>query len=266
MQVTLSTKISKHLVSLTGRRYWPVLLSFSILNLLFRNLIFWKLNHFILLTLTILYLLLITFLWSKDLGNEATLKGQHSLLTQSNLKTGIAFFIFREVILFFSFFWTYLHFSLNPIADLGLVWPSQGVYSLDPLSVPLLNTLILVSSGLTLTVRHHFMLNNNLLRLQWLLITVLLGLIFTLFQVFEYQSASYTWSSSTYGSTFFIITGFHGGHVIVGTLLLTISLIKITIFKFNPWHHVLFELSAWYWHFVDVVWLFLYIIVYWWSN
>lgn len=218
------------------------------------------------LIMALVYLLLITFLWSKDLSNEASLKGQHRLLTQSNLKIGMAFFIFREVILFFRFFWTYLHFSLNPVAELGLVWPSQGVLRLDPLSVPLLNTLILVSSGLTLTISHHLILNNCAKRLQWLLVTVLLGLIFTLFQIFEYYSAGYTWASSTYGSTFFIITGFHGGHVIVGTLLLLIRLIKIIYLKFNILHHVLFELSAWYWHFVDIVWLFLYIIVYWWSN
>lgn len=226
----------------------------------------WRFQTVWTLTLARIVLVLLTYAWSRDLGRESNFFGKHSLLRQVRLKIGIGFFIFSEVIFFFRFFWTYLHFALNPVADVGLVWPAVGILRLDPLRVPLLNTLILVSSGGTLTVSHHLLIQSKREGLYWLGLTLILGIVFTLCQLFEYITASYRIAAANYGSIFFLATGFHGLHVLVGRLLLLISLIKMFSFRFNSWHHVRFELAAWYWHFVDVVWLFLYTIVYWWSS
>jgi len=256
----------KHLVGLTGDSLWPIVLRLSVAGLLFSNIIWWRIGNFWFTVLVSLVLCSLSFLWRRDLGRESNFLGKHTRLTQVSLKVGMAFFIFSEVMFFFRFFWTYLHFSLNPVADVGLIWPAVGTLRLDPLSVPLLNTLILVSSGATLTVSHHLLMVRDSTSVYWLMLTLGLGVFFTICQLFEYGISSFMFFRSNYGRIFFIATGFHGLHVFVGSLLLFISLLKMCSVRYTRWHHVRFELSAWYWHFVDVVWLFLYTIVYWWSS
>ena len=179
---------------------------------------------------------------------------------------GIILFIVSEILFFFSFFWAYFHSSLSPAIEIGQSWPPLGIIPFNPFDIPLLNTIILVSSGLTVTWSHHAILNNNYKeRTIRLLITILLGIYFSALQLIEYIEAPFTISDSVYGSRFFVATGFHGLHVIIGTIFLFFTFYRINLLHFSSIHHFGFEAAAWYWHFVDVVWLFLYVSIYWWR-
>lgn len=251
-----------HLVSISP---WPVIISLSLIN----NLIiviswFHKFNYIILLTIPCT--LICIFQWWRDVIRESTLQGSHTSKVYHGIRLGIILFILSEVLFFFSFFWAYFHSSLSPSIEIGQSWPPLGIIPFNPFDIPLLNTIILISSGLTITWSHHSILNNNFKeRFLRLIITIFLGIYFSLLQLIEYIEAPFTISDSVYGSTFFIATGFHGLHVIIGTLFLITILIRIYSLHFSSNHHFGFEAAAWYWHFVDVVWLFLYISIYWWR-
>lgn len=176
-------------------------------------------------------------------------------------------FIVREVLFFFSFFWAFFHSSLSPTPELGLVWPPSGITTIDAFSVPLLNTAILLLRGVSVTWAHHRIeaAQKSASQLR-LLLTCMLGAYFIFLQGLEYHEASFSFADSVYGSTFFIATGFHGVHVIVGTIFLTVILFRLVKYHLRPTHHVGFLAAAWYWHFVDVVWLFLFITIYWWGG
>jgi len=255
-----------YLYALTGPSLWPLLCGLSLAGLLGGN-VFWFYRHsFRLVLLGLISLVVLSFLWTQDLARESNYLGKHAQSSQIRFKLGMLLFIFSEVIFFFRFFWTFLHFRLNPIGDIGLSWPPNSVCPLDPFRVPLLNTFILVSSGRTLTLSHHYLLGGYLnSRKIWLILTLILAVAFTLCQGFEYFQAFYRIRMSNYGRIFFLSTGFHGSHVLAGTNLLLISLIKLFRSNYNGWHHIRFETAAWYWHFVDVVWLGLFSLVYWWA-
>jgi len=181
------------------------------------------------------------------------------------LKLGIILFITSEVFFFVSFFWGYFHRRLSPNIDIGQIWPPYFINSFNPINVPLLNTIILLSSGVSVTWSHHAILKNQMKKANFsLLLTVLLGLYFSLLQGIEYFQAEFCIRDSIYGSRFFIATGFHGLHVIIGSTFLLICYIRIKNFEFSSNHLIGFEAAAWYWHFVDIVWIFLYISIYWW--
>nr|AHG06434.1 cytochrome c oxidase subunit III [Nemertopsis sp. WYS-2013] len=168
---------------------------------------------------------------------------------------------------FFAFFWAYFHSSLAPTLELGGCWPPVGLDFLNPFSVPLLNTAVLLSSGVSVTWAHHSLMEKNRVSgLQGLFVTVFLGVYFTFLQVGEYYDASFSISDSVFGSVFFVATGFHGFHVLVGSTFLMVCLFRVMSYHFSDGHHFGFEAAAWYWHFVDVVWLFLYLCVYWWGS
>ena len=168
---------------------------------------------------------------------------------------------------FFAFFWAFFHSSLAPTVEIGGIWPPKGIWVLDPWEIPFLNTLILLSSGAAVTWAHHAILAGKEKRAVYaLLVTVLLALVFTGFQGMEYVQAPFTISDSIYGSTFYLATGFHGFHVIIGTIFLIICGIRQYLGHLTKEHHVGFEAAAWYWHFVDVVWLFLFVSIYWWGG
>jgi len=172
------------------------------------------------------------------------------------------------VMFFFAFFWAFFHAS-SPILSLvaAETWPPEGVVPLDTWAVPFLNTIILLSSGATLTVSHHRLRQgDNKATARWLLLTVLLGLTFTGFQAYEYVHATFPFTGGIYSSTFYLATGFHGFHVIVGTIFLIVCWFRARADHFTPDAHVGFEAAAWYWHFVDVVWLFLFVSIYWWGG
>jgi len=211
-------------------------------------------------------IILVMIVWWRDVIREASFQGHHTLVVQRGLKLGMLWFIGSEVCFFFSFFWAFFHSSLGPAIELGAVWPPVGIQAINPFDVPLLNTAILLSSGATVTWSHHAMIagdrKNTILGL---ILTLILGVVFTALQAYEYYETTFTIADSVYGSTFFVATGFHGLHVIIGTLFLTVCFFRILQHHFTKHHHNGFEAAIWYWHFVDYVWIFLFISIYWWG-
>nr|YP_009532941.1 cytochrome c oxidase subunit III [Euclimacia badia]AYG51276.1 cytochrome c oxidase subunit III [Euclimacia badia] len=220
-----------------------------------------------LLLLGNLILLMTMFQWWRDVTREGTFQGLHTFNVTKGLRWGMILFIVSEVFFFVSFFWAFFHSSLAPSIEIGMKWPPMGIFTFNPLEIPLLNTVILLSSGITITWAHHSLMNNNYTQTtQGLMFTVILGVYFSILQGFEYMESPFTIADSIYGSTFFMATGFHGLHVLIGTTFLLTCLIRHINFHFSMNHHFGFEAAAWYWHFVDVVWLFLYISIYWWGS
>ncbi len=217
--------------------------------------------------LGILMVLFTSFAWWREVVREATFEGHHNPIVQLGLRYGMALFIASEVMFFVAWFWAYFNASLFPTEQMGGVWPPDGVTVFDPWSVPFLNTLILLSSGCSVTWAHHELRNGNQKGLiQGLALTIALGIAFTGFQAFEYANAPFAFTGGVYPTTFFMATGFHGAHVIIGTIFLTVCLYRAWQGHFTPDHHFGFEAAAWYWHFVDVVWLFLFSCIYVWGS
>nr|ALO76201.1 cytochrome c oxidase subunit 3 [Trox sp. TRO01] len=222
-------------------------------------------NSLFLLGLTIL--VLIMYQWWRDISREGTFQGLHTYPVTMGLRWGMILFITSEIFFFISFFWGFFHSSLAPSIEIGMTWPPKSIIPFNPLQIPLLNTLILLTSGLTVTWAHHSLMENNYsMTTQGLMLTVLLGIYFTILQAYEYMEAPFTIADTVYGSSFFMATGFHGIHVIIGTTFLLVCLLRHLNNHFSCIHHFGFEAAAWYWHFVDVVWLFLYISIYWWGS
>jgi len=214
-------------------------------------------------------LFLILYLWWADVVKEAQEQGHHTPVVQLHLRYGMILFIASEVMFFVAWFWAYFNASLFPeayvaIKDItGGQWPPKDVETLDPFTFPLLNTLILLLSGTTVTWAHHALIHNDRSGLiKGLACTVILGMLFTAVQAYEYYHSSFPFAGSIYGATFFMATGFHGFHVICGTLFLIVCLFRAMRGHFKPDQHFGFEAAAWYWHFVDVVWLFLFVCIY----
>lgn len=204
--------------------------------------------------------------WFADIITESVYEGNHTEKVQIGLRYGMVLFILSEVMFFFSFFWAFFHSStITPITTSG-TWVPFGIVAISPWHLPFFNTCILLFSGITVTWAHHaFISENYSAAIKGLFSTILLGIIFTFLQWFEYKHTEFTVSTGVYGSIFFVATGFHGLHVLIGTLFLAICLHRLRNYQFTSQQHFGFEAAAWYWHFVDVVWLFLFIMVYWWS-
>nr|DAC76758.1 TPA_asm: cytochrome c oxidase subunit III [Pseudomyrmex feralis] len=244
---------------------WPLIISFSIFNNLI-SIVAWFHNINMLVILSMPCTIICAIQWWRDVIRESTYQGSHTQWVYEGLRMGMILFIISEVLFFVSFFWAYFHSSLSPSMDIGQLWPPNGIKAFNPYDIPLLNTIILVSSGVTITWAHHSILNKNFEEgKKSLNLTIILGVYFTLLQSIEYVESPFTISDSVYGSTFFVATGFHGLHVIIGSLFLFVCIMRLNVKHFSPYHHFGFEASAWYWHFVDVVWLFLFISIYWWS-
>jgi cytochrome c oxidase subunit III len=224
----------------------------------------------------------VMFAWWRDVVREAQVEGHHTPVVQLHLRYGMILFILSEVMFFVAWFWAFFNSSIFPddvwqVTRTELfqgVWPPKGVEVLSPWKLPLLNTIILLTSGATLTWAHHGLLHDNRDQLKkGLMATIGLGLLFTVIQGWEYAHAPFAFSfdpahpaATNYGSTFFMATGFHGFHVIVGSLFLIICLLRAMKGHFKPNQHLGFEFAAWYWHFVDAVWLFLFVCIYVWGN
>nr|WNU00278.1 cytochrome c oxidase subunit 3 [Psylliodes attenuatus] len=246
---------------------WPLYGALGALTIMIGLIKWFHLYEKNLLGMGMLITIMIMYQWWRDIIREGTFLGLHTLKVSKGLRWGMILFITSEVLFFMSFFWAFFHSSLTPSIEIGLEWPPKGIISFNPLEIPMLNTLILLTSGLTVTWAHHSIMENNYKQgLQGLIFTVLLGFYFSLLQGYEYYEATFTISDSIYGSTFFMATGFHGLHVLIGTTFLSICLIRHYLNQFSSLHHFGFEAAAWYWHFVDVVWLFLYISIYWWGS
>lgn len=220
-----------------------------------------------LLPVGLLLVLLTMFFWWRDVIREAVHEGHHTPIVQLGLRYGMVLFIASEVMFFVAFFWAFFNASLFPQEATGFQWPPEGVETFDAFGLPFLNTMVLLLSGCTVTWAHHALIEGDRKGvLQGLSLTVALGLFFSSLQAYEYSHAAFSFDEGIYPSTFFMATGFHGFHVIVGTIFLAVCLWRAWRGHFKPDHHFGFEAAAWYWHFVDVVWLFLFVCVYWWGG
>ena len=204
------------------------------------------------------------YVWWRDVVRESQVPGLHKLVTQIGMRYGMALFITSEVMFFVSFFWNYFNYFFFPDkmgTAMAPVWPPMGVTTIDPFAIPLFNTMVLLLSGTTITWAHHCLIEgDNKGTVQGLAVTVALGLAFLSGQAYEYTHSPFPfYHGGIFASSFFIATGFHGFHVIVGTAFLTVCLFRAMRGQFNPQRHFGFEAAAWYWHFVDVVWLFLFV-------
>nr|ARM56346.1 cytochrome c oxidase subunit III [Draco maculatus] len=245
---------------------WPILAALSTLTLALGLVTWMHTKTTLTLYFGLISLLLTSYQWWRDVVREGTLQGHHTKPVQKGLRYGMILFITSEVLFFFGFFWAFFFLSFNPSHHLGLHWPPSGVSPLDPFEIPLLNTMLLLASGFTVTWAHHSMMEGSRGNsINALLTTILLGAYFTALQAMEYYEAPFTISDGAYGSTFFLATGFHGLHVIIGTLFLSVCLLRQTLHHFTKTHHFGFEAAAWYWHFVDMVWIFLFTSIYWWG-
>nr|YP_010265244.1 cytochrome c oxidase subunit III [Megophrys sp. HW-2022]ALM02677.1 cytochrome c oxidase subunit III [Megophrys sp. FH-2015]UIP56998.1 cytochrome c oxidase subunit III [Megophrys sp. HW-2022] len=246
---------------------WPLTGALAALLLTSGLALWFHLNKTIILNLGLILTLLTMFQWWRDVTREAVFQGHHTPPVQKGLRFGMILFITSEVFFFVGFFWAFYNASLSPTIEVGQFWPPAGISPLNPFEVPLLNTAVLLASGVTVTWAHHsIMEGNNKEALQSLTLTVILGLYFTVLQAMEYYEAPFTIADGIYGTTFFVATGFHGLHVIIGSIFLLTCLFRLANHHFTTSHHFGFEAAAWYWHFVDVVWLFLYISIYWWGS
>jgi len=248
---------------------WPIFLSFSLLYLTIGAVMYMHGYPYggTSLSLGLLVTIFGMGLWFKDIIIEGTLLGDHTTEVKKGITLGVVLFIVSEVFAFLSVFWAYFHSSLSPTIELGSVWPPQGIVSLDPFAIPLLNTFLLLSSGAFITFAHHALIKGN--RKNTILgcaITILLASVFTYFQYVEYSDAGFTIADSVYGSAFFASTGLHGFHVIVGTIFIAVAFLRIVTYHQTKHTHINLETSILYWHFVDVVWLFLYVVVYYWGG
>ncbi len=256
---------------------WPVLGAFAALVLTVGAVMFMHDMGGGGLTVVVGFLLVLAtmVLWWRDVIREATFEGHHTPIVQIGMRFGMALFIASEVMFFVAWFWAFFDASLFSaeaiqewrVAHTGGTWPPEGVTPFDPWHLPLLNTVILLTSGATVTWAHHALREGNKKHLilgLWL--TIVLGALFTCIQAYEYGHAAFGFTEGIYSSTFFMATGFHGAHVIIGTLFLIVCLGRAYKDHFKPDHHFGFEAAAWYWHFVDVVWLFLFFCIYLWGT
>nr|UYO79193.1 cytochrome c oxidase subunit III [Arctopsyche sp. XG-2022] len=254
-----------HLVNFSP---WPLTGAFGTMTSMM-GMIQWfnsnKPNMLMILGMSILILTM--FQWWRDITRESTFQGMHTFKVNMNMRWGMILFIISEIFFFFSFFWSFFHSSLSSNIELGMIWPPKNILVFNPFQIPLLNTLILLISGISVTWAHHSILENNFSNsFKSLLMTIILGIYFTGLQAIEYLEASFSMADSVFGSTFFMATGFHGFHVLIGTSFLLVNLMRIYFNHFSNTHHFGFEAAAWYWHFVDVVWIFLFTFMYWWNK
>lgn len=254
-----------HLVNLS---ILPFTSSISILSLLLGSvmLINKKIGGIILIIVSIISLLFNLYQWWIDITIESTYLGEHTKIVQRGLTIGFILFVISEICLFFSLFFAYFYNAIIPSIEVGSIWPPIGVQSINYFSLPLLNTAILFFSSVTITIAHHYIVGNNKYKcILYIFITLLLGIIFTYFQYIEYKFTFYSISDSIYGSSFFILTGFHGIHVLIGTIFIIITFLRIMINHFTIDHHLGFNFSALYWHIIDLIWLFLFALIYIWG-
>jgi len=206
--------------------------------------------------------------WWRDVISEGTYLGNHTYEVQNGLIMGVALFIVSEALFFLAIFWAFFHNSISPNIVLGCEWPPMGIVAVNPFELPLLNTIILLSSGVSVTYAHHSIIRgeNRSGALLGLLFTVFLAVIFTGFQGIEYSVSSFTISDGIFGSCFYFGTGFHGLHVIIGSAFIGVGLWRVLAYHSTDHHHIGLEASILYWHFVDLVWLVLYISIYYWGS
>jgi cytochrome c oxidase subunit 3 len=261
-------RTQKHPFHIVDPSPWPLIASFGAFFTVFgvtMYMHFYK-NGLFLFTLGLILLVSTMAIWWRDVIREGTFEGHHTSYVRKGIKLGMILFIASEVMLFFAFFWSFFHSSLNPTIEIGCVWPPKGIVAINPWHIPLLNTIVLVTSGAFITWSHYAILAGYRKdSIEALIYTIILAIFFTFLQYFEYCVAPFNISDSVYGSVFYMTTGLHGSHVLIGTIFLTVCLYRLVAHHFTTTHHLGFECGAWYWHFVDIVWIFVYFFIYWWG-
>ena len=248
---------------------WPILLSFSLLTMAIGAVMY---MHGFTYGGSVLFLgFIITSLgmalWFRDVIAEGTLLGHHTKEVKNGLMLGMLLFIISEVFAFLSVFWAFFHSSLSPAVEIGGSWPPMGITPLDPFAIPLLNTILLLSSGAFVTYGHHALIQGDRKgAILGTLLTIIFAVVFTALQYYEYSEAAFTITDSVYGTVFYASTGLHGFHVIIGTIFILVGFIRLVNYHLTDTHHQGHEAGILYWHFVDVVWLFLFIAVYYWGG
>ncbi len=213
----------------------------------------------------------VMFVWWAEVVTEAH-QGDHTKVVQIGLRYGVLLFIISEVMFFAVWFWSFFKHALYPMGPyspaIDGIWPPAGIETFDPWHLPLINTLILLLSGMAATWAHHAIAHENNRKdlVAGLALAIFFAIAFTGMQAYEYTHATFSFAGNIYGANFFMATGFHGFHVIVGTIFLAVCLVRALKGHFTPENHVGFEAAAWYWHFVDVVWLFLFASIYVWGQ
>ena len=262
----ITQKFPYHLVTPSP---WPIIVSFSLLSMALGAVLYMHgyPNGGYVLNIGFLSTLMSMIFWFKDINTEGTFLGLHTKEVQRGILIGMILFIISEVFAFLSVFWAFFHSSLSPTIEIGGVWPPQGITALNPFAIPLLNTFLLLSSGAFVTFAHHALIKGDRSNaISATFYTILLAIIFTALQYVEYFNASFTITDSVFGTTFYASTGLHGFHVIIGTLFIATGFYRIINYHLTNSHHIGYEASILYWHFVDVVWLFLFIAVYYWGG
>lgn len=263
------SKFQSHPFHLVSPSPWPLLTSVALLSLTTSGVLTMHLFSLAAFFLGLAFLSVISSmsLWWRDVISEGTYLGNHTLAVQRGLNMGVALFIVSEALFFLAIFWAFFHSSLSPTIELGAQWPPMGLEAINPFELPLLNTVILLTSGVTVTFAHHSLIQGNRGgSLNGMLATVVLAAIFTACQGVEYAVSSFTISDGTFGSCFYFGTGFHGLHVVIGTAFLAVGLWRVLAYHSTENHHLGLESGILYWHFVDIVWLFLYISIYYWGS
>nr|QNV11731.1 cytochrome c oxidase subunit III [Hydropsyche fulvipes] len=264
----MTTHSANHTFHLVNYSPWPLTSALGTMFFMLSMIKWFKEFNFNYLMPISLMIIIITMIqWWRDISRESTFQGLHTIQVNFNMRWGMILFITSEIFFFFSFFWSFFHSSLSPNVELGSIWPPMNIQMFNPFHIPFLNTLILLISGISVTWSHQCLLENKLLEaFKSLLITIFLGVYFSMIQMYEYIQAPFSIADSVFGSTFFVATGFHGLHVLIGTLFLMVCSYRMFKNHFSMNHHFGFEAASWYWHFVDVVWIFLFTFMYWWNN
>lgn len=273
----MTNKTVPHKFHLVDPSPWPLLSAISAFILVIGTVLFFQ-SHptwYVVMPVGLFMVLFTMFVWWRDVIKEGREDKAHSDVVRKGLTVGMLLFILSEVMFFFGFFFSFFNasidpagFSSEPFEITNKVWPPAGTHTVYPWNIPFLNTLILLLSGTTVTWAHYELIYNNQKAVaKALLATVLLGIAFTGLQIFEYWEAEMKWSDNVFSSNFYMITGFHGFHVIVGTIFLAVCFFRAKAGHFARGNgHLGFEFASWYWHFVDVIWLFLFVFVYIWGS
>lgn len=257
----------KHPYHLVDPSPWPLIGAFSA-GLMAVGMVLWM--HYDTTWVALLGLACVLgtmFVWWRDVIHESVVQRAHTAVTKIGMRYGMLLFIASEVMFFVAFFWAFFDAALFPAAATGFQWPPEGIVTFAPFGLPFLMTLVLLLSGCTVTWAHHAMREGHMDQATRALgITVGLGVVFLFLQAYEYSHAAFGFRDGIYPSVFYMATGFHGFHVLVGTIFLAVCWWRSAKGHFTVKSHFGFEAAAWYWHFVDVVWLFLFFSVYWWGG
>ena len=269
MTIQIRNIFQAHPFHLVDNSPWPISISWTLFYMAIGAVL--SMQGFVmgpnLLLLGLLSTTIIMFFWFGDVNAEGSFLGNHTKEVKKGLVLGFLLFVVSEVMAFASVFWAYFHNALSPAVELGGTWPPLGITPLDPFAIPLLNTFLLLSSGAFITYGHHALIGglrkDAIISIFW---TIVLAVVFTLFQYLEYSNADFSIADSIYGTVFYASTGLHGFHVIVGTIFIFWSFTRLIKYYISKQGHIGLESSILYWHFVDVVWLFLYMTVYVWGS